>query len=121
MKHALSLVGLYDRFHPHIFSAVEVARGKPPRPVPPRGGPDGNRAGALRRRRDSVPGVIASVAAGMSVIGFVGASHCRPDEATRASRRAAPPRSSTTWGNCCRRSRDDRAAGSDSHAAVLSL
>jgi beta-phosphoglucomutase-like phosphatase (HAD superfamily) len=30
---------------------------------------------------DSVPGVIAGVAAGMSVIGFVGASHCRPDEA----------------------------------------
>ena len=29
LKHALSLVGLYDRFHPHIFSAVEVARGKP--------------------------------------------------------------------------------------------
>jgi len=25
----LSLVGLYDRFHPHIFSATEVRRGKP--------------------------------------------------------------------------------------------
>ena len=29
LKHALSLVGLYDRFHPHIFSATEVPRGKP--------------------------------------------------------------------------------------------
>src|SRR5215471_17718928 len=29
LKYALSLVGLFDRFHPHIFSAVEVAHGKP--------------------------------------------------------------------------------------------
>jgi beta-phosphoglucomutase-like phosphatase (HAD superfamily) len=29
LRHALSLVGLYDRFHPNIFSAIEVARGKP--------------------------------------------------------------------------------------------
>src|ERR1051326_612723 len=29
LRYALSLVGLFDRFHPHIFSAVEVARGKP--------------------------------------------------------------------------------------------
>jgi len=29
LKHALSLVGLYDRFQPNIFSATEVRRGKP--------------------------------------------------------------------------------------------
>src|SRR5438874_461997 len=29
LRHSLSLVGLYERFHPHIFSASEVARGKP--------------------------------------------------------------------------------------------
>src|SRR5258708_4940586 len=29
LKHDLSLVGLYDRFHLDSFSAVEVARGKP--------------------------------------------------------------------------------------------
>ena len=90
LKHALSLVGLYDRFHPHIFSAVEVARGKP--------APDlflyaAARMGAAPERcvviEDSVPGVMAAVAAGMSVIGFVGASHCRPDEAARLAAHGA--------------------------------
>lgn len=84
LKYALSLVGLYDRFHPHIFSAVEVPRGKP--------APDlflhaAARMGAAPARcvvvEDSVPGVIAAVAAGMTVIGFVGASHCRPADAGR--------------------------------------
>jgi HAD superfamily hydrolase (TIGR01509 family) len=92
LKHALSLVGLYDRFHPHIFSAVEVARGKP--------APDlflhaAARMGTTPERcvvvEDSVPGVIAGVAAGMSVIGFVGASHCRPDEAARLAAHGAAP------------------------------
>jgi beta-phosphoglucomutase-like phosphatase (HAD superfamily) len=92
LKHALSLVGLYDRFHPHIFSAVEVARGKP--------APDlflhaAARMGAAPQRcvvvEDSVPGVMAGVAAGMSVIGFVGASHCRPDEAARLAVHGATP------------------------------
>src|SRR5436853_525260 len=40
---------------------------------------------------DSVPGVIAAVAAGMSVIGFVGASHCRPGEAARLAAHGAAP------------------------------
>jgi HAD superfamily hydrolase (TIGR01509 family) len=92
LKHALSLVGLYDRFHPHIFSAVEVARGKP--------APDLFLHAAARMEtapercvvvEDSVPGVIAGVAAGMSVIGFVGASHCRPDEAARLAAHGGAP------------------------------
>src|SRR5690348_11975511 len=29
LRHALGLVGLYDRFAPHIFSSVQVERGKP--------------------------------------------------------------------------------------------
>jgi beta-phosphoglucomutase-like phosphatase (HAD superfamily) len=90
LKHALSLVGLYDRFHPHIFSAVEVARGKP--------APDlflhaVARMGAAPERcivvEDSVPGVMAAVAAGISVIGFVGASHCGPDGAARLAAHGA--------------------------------
>src|SRR5204862_4941663 len=92
LKHALSLVGLYDHFHPHIFSAVEVARGKP--------APDlflhaAARMGTEPERcvvvEDSVPGVVDGVEAGMSVIGFVGASHCRPDEAARLAAHGAAP------------------------------
>lgn len=79
LMHALSLVGLYDRFHPNIFSATEVARGKP--------APDLFLYAAERMAvspprcvvvEDSVPGVSAAVAAGMTAIGFTGGSHCRP-------------------------------------------
>jgi len=90
LKHALSLVGLYDRFHPHIFSATEVLLGKP--------APDlflyaAERMGVMPERcvviEDSLPGVTAAVAAGMRVIGFVGASHCRPGDAARLSAQGA--------------------------------
>jgi HAD superfamily hydrolase (TIGR01509 family) len=92
LKHALSIVGLYDRFHPHIFSAVEVTRGKP--------APDlflhaAARMGVMPADcvviEDSVPGVVAAVAAGMRVIGFIGASHCRPDDAARLAAHGAAP------------------------------
>jgi HAD superfamily hydrolase (TIGR01509 family) len=90
LKHALSLVGLYDRFHPHIFSATEVPRGKP--------APDlflhaARQMGVEPERcvviEDSVPGVTAAVAAGMTVMGFTGASHCRPGDAARLSAHGA--------------------------------
>ena len=90
LKHALSIVGLYDRFHPHIFSAVEVAQGKP--------APDLFLHAAARMGvapahcvviEDSVPGVVAAVSAGMRVIGFTGASHCRPDDAARLAAHGA--------------------------------
>ena len=29
LRHTLGIAGLYDRFHPHIFSATMVERGKP--------------------------------------------------------------------------------------------
>ena len=38
---------------------------------------------------DSVPGVTAAVAAGMTVIGFTGASHCRPGDAARLATHGA--------------------------------
>lgn len=81
---ALSQVGLYDRFHPHLFSASMVARGKP--------APDlflfaAGRMGAAPRScivvEDSLPGIEAAVAARMTAIGFTGGSHCRPDHASR--------------------------------------
>jgi HAD superfamily hydrolase (TIGR01509 family) len=90
LRHALSLVGLYERFHPNIFSAVEVTRGKP--------APDlfryaAERMGVTPARcvviEDSLPGVTGAVAAGMTVIGFVGASHCRPGDAGRLAAHGA--------------------------------
>ncbi len=80
----LSRTGLHARFAPHIFSASEVAHGKP--------APDLFlfAAGRMDCRprdclvvEDSVAGVSAARAAGMGVIGYVGGSHCRPEDAGR--------------------------------------
>src|ERR1700730_2507891 len=90
LRHALSLVGMYDRFHPNIFSAVEVARGKP--------APDlflyaAERMDVTPARcvviEDSLPGVTAAVAAGVNGIGFVCRSQCRAGEAARLAGRGA--------------------------------
>lgn len=114
LEHALSLVGLYDRFHPHIFSATEVRHGKP--------APDlflhaATRMGMAPARcvvvEDSVPGVIGAVAAGMTVIGFVGASHCRPDDAARLFARGAAA-VVDDMARLPRALRDHGASGSDS-------
>jgi HAD superfamily hydrolase (TIGR01509 family) len=90
LRHALSLVGLYDRFQPNIFSAVEVARGKPAPDLflyaPERMVVTPARCVVIE---DSLPGVTAAVAAGMTVIGFVGASHCRPGDAGRLAAHGA--------------------------------
>ena len=84
LRHSLSLTGLLGYFEPHIFSATQVARGKP--------APDlfWFAADAMRATRatcvvieDSVPGVQAAVAAGMQVIGFAGGAHCRPGHGER--------------------------------------
>ncbi|UTD27161.1 hydrolase [Bradyrhizobium sp. WD16] len=87
----LSRTNLHARFAPHIFSASEVARGKP--------APDLFLFAAARMDRrpedclvveDSVAGVTAAVAAGMGVIGYIGGSHCRPSDAGRLSAAGAP-------------------------------
>jgi HAD superfamily hydrolase (TIGR01509 family) len=92
LRHALGLVGLYDRFAPHIFSAVQVERGKP--------APDLFLYAATRMGiepkdcvviEDSLAGVEAAVAAGMAVIGFTGGSHCAPGHAARLAERGAAP------------------------------
>src|SRR5258707_3483266 len=90
LRHSLSLVGLFDRFHPNIFSASMVARGKP--------APDlflyaAERMGVVPKRcvviEDSIPGVTAAVAAGMPAIGFTGGAHCRPGHAARLAEAGA--------------------------------
>jgi HAD superfamily hydrolase (TIGR01509 family) len=79
---SLNHVGLYDRFAPHIFSAVQVKNGKP--------APDLFLFAAEQMQtsparclviEDSVAGVTGGRAAGMTVLGFHGGSHCRPNTA----------------------------------------
>ena len=67
---SLNRTGLYDRFAPHIFSAVQVRHGKP--------APDLFLFAA--ERMQTAPEnclVIEDSVAGMPVLGFHGGSHCR--------------------------------------------
>ena len=77
VRHRLALTGLLPFFDPHVFSAIQVAHGKP--------APDlflfaaqrlGEAPGDCIVIEDSIPGVEAAVAAGMPVVGFCGGSHC---------------------------------------------
>jgi HAD superfamily hydrolase (TIGR01509 family) len=84
IRHGLTCAGLYEALAPHIFSATQVARGKP--------APDlflfaAEQMGASPARcvviEDSVPGVSGARAAGMAVLGFHGGSHCLPGHADK--------------------------------------
>jgi HAD superfamily hydrolase (TIGR01509 family) len=79
---SLNRVGLYGRFAPHIFSAVQVKNGKP--------APDLFLFAAEQMKvsparclviEDSISGIAAALAAGMTVLGYHGGSHCRPGHA----------------------------------------
>jgi HAD superfamily hydrolase (TIGR01509 family) len=83
IRHGFTCAGLHDILAPHIFSAVQVKRGKP--------APDlflfaAEQMKASPERciaiEDSVPGITGAVAAGMTVLGFHGGSHCRPGYAS---------------------------------------
>jgi HAD superfamily hydrolase (TIGR01509 family) len=80
----LSITALNRFFEPHLFSASMVTQGKP--------APDllhlaAARFGATPDQcvviEDSISGVMAARAAGMSVLGFVGGSHCPAGHADR--------------------------------------
>jgi len=79
IRHGLTSAGIYDSLAPHIFSATQVKRGKP--------APDLFLFAAGQMRvsperciviEDSIPGITGALAAGMTVLGFHGGSHCRP-------------------------------------------
>jgi HAD superfamily hydrolase (TIGR01509 family) len=84
VRHALSVTRLLPLFDPHVFSASQIARGKP--------APDlflfaARQLGAPPEEcvvvEDSTTGVEAAMAAGMPVVGFYGGSHCPGDHADR--------------------------------------
>ena len=84
IRRSLELTELIDFFDPHLFSSTMVTRGKP--------APDiflhaAREMGAAPARcaviEDSVPGVTAALAAGMTVLGFVGGDHCPPGHADK--------------------------------------
>jgi HAD superfamily hydrolase (TIGR01509 family) len=77
IRSSLTTTGLLAHFDPNLFSALQVDRGKP--------APDLFLFAAAQMNttpsrclviEDSVPGVTAAVAAGMTVFGFHGGSHC---------------------------------------------
>jgi HAD superfamily hydrolase (TIGR01509 family) len=77
IRHGLACADLYDLFAPDIFSATQVERGKP--------APDLFLFAAEQMNvpparclviEDSVAGVTGARAAGMTVLGFHGGSHC---------------------------------------------
>jgi HAD superfamily hydrolase (TIGR01509 family) len=77
VRQRLALTGLLRWFDPHVYSATQVAAGKP--------APDlfllaADRLGAGPEActvvEDSIVGVAAAVAAQMPVVGFCGGSHC---------------------------------------------
>jgi beta-phosphoglucomutase-like phosphatase (HAD superfamily) len=79
IRHGLESAGLYHLLAPNIFSATQVRNGKP--------APDlflfaarqmATPAGRCVVIEDSVAGITGARAAGMTVFGFHGGSHCRP-------------------------------------------
>jgi len=90
IRHCLALAGILHHFEPHIFSATQVRHGKP--------APDlflfaAERMGARPERcvviEDSVAGVTAARAAGMTVLGLTAGSHCLDGQADRLRRAGA--------------------------------
>tara|TARA_Y100001960_G_scaffold304314_1_gene357331 strand:+ start:734 stop:1381 length:648 start_codon:yes stop_codon:yes gene_type:complete len=76
---SLKITGLLAYFEPYVFSACQVAFGKPD-PALFQFASEQMEVSAADCLvvEDSVPGVIAGKRAGMRVMGFVGGSHCGP-------------------------------------------
>jgi HAD superfamily hydrolase (TIGR01509 family) len=80
LEHSLKLVRLWDYFDPHIYSTEQVARGKPSPDIYLHAA-EGLGIGADKCLvvEDAEHGTRAGKAAGMTVYGFIGASHCTPE------------------------------------------
>ncbi|TKW66415.1 MAG: HAD family hydrolase [Paracoccus denitrificans] len=93
LDHALKLCGLWHDFAPHIYSATQVARGKP--------APDlflfaAQQLGAAPSDciviEDSPAGIRAARAAGMRVVGFLGGGHAVASDLAARFAALAPDR-----------------------------
>jgi len=119
---SLGAVGLLDRFEGRIFSAEDVARGKPaPDLFLHVGRSMGATPAACAVIEDSVPGVQAAVAAGMTAYAYAPPDgHTSPDVLTRARaaavvqhlRALADPRFGLVAFNEKRPAQGERSAGS---------
>lgn len=90
LRRNLAITGLIDLFDPHVFSASQVARGKPHPDVFLHAAAQMDvQAQACLVIEDSVPGVRAAIAAGMRVVGFTGVSHDKPRSAARLAEAGA--------------------------------
>jgi HAD superfamily hydrolase (TIGR01509 family) len=90
LRRNLAITGLIDLFDPHIFSASQVARGKPHPDVFLHAAAEmGTRPQDCLVIEDSVPGVLAARAAGMQVVGFIGVSHDKARSAARLTEAGA--------------------------------
>jgi HAD superfamily hydrolase (TIGR01509 family) len=82
IRHGLTCARLFDVLAPHIFSAVQVKRGKPAPDLFLYAAEQMNvRPAQCLVIEDSAPGVTGARAAGMTVLGFHGGSHCPSDHA----------------------------------------
>ena len=84
VRHSLEITDLIHRFNGHLFSASQVAHGKP--------APDlflfaarsmNTSPNDCRVIEDSPAGVAGAKAAGMRVLGFTGGGHCGPNYAAK--------------------------------------
>lgn len=90
LQHKLRVTGLIDRFGDRILSVDQVAR---PKPAPDLYREALARGGTPRLEtlvvEDTPTGITAAMAAGISVLGFVGASHNTPDTPRRLTQAGA--------------------------------
>lgn len=84
LRRSLERCGLLHAFDPHVYSASQVARGKPaPDVFLFAAAQSGVAPGACLVIEDSVAGVTAALAAGMRAIGFTGGRHTYPGHGER--------------------------------------
>jgi HAD superfamily hydrolase (TIGR01509 family) len=90
IRRCLKAAGLVPPFSPHLFSAERVTKGKPAPDVYLHAAREmGTAPPNCLVVEDTITGVTAGKAAGMTVIGFLGGSHCRAADGSRLRKAGA--------------------------------